>query len=326
MRFTRAAYLLLLSAFVCLAQPKLAGPAKLPSPKDVFGFNIGDDYQLVSYAQMEGYWKRLAEVSPRMKLVDIGPTSQGRRQWMAIISSPSNLEHLDEYKNISSRLAHAEGLTSTEAHELAKRGKAVVWIDGGLHASETVGAQQLIETYRARHGLFAVTGIMFNHESAYRPRRFVTRKITDNVAKIALGQLDCLMLGNIDAKRDWGFAREYVEGMWRMMQADQPDTYVLATGRTETVRNFVQLAFKAVGRDIVFSGEGEAEVGIDAASGKTLMRIDPRFYRPAEVDLLIGDASYARDKLGWAPQTSLEALCDMMVKADLRRNEAGASF
>ncbi len=180
--------------------------------------------------------------------------------------------------------------------------------------------------YRESYGIFGCSGILFNHESPLRGREFVTRKITDNVAKIALGQLDCLMLGNIDAKRDWGFAREYVEGMWRMMQADQPDTYVLATGRTETVRNFVQLAFKAVGRDIVFSGEGEAEVGIDAASGKTLMRIDPRFYRPAEVDLLIGDASYARDKLGWAPQTSLESLCDMMVKADLRRNEAGASF
>lgn len=180
--------------------------------------------------------------------------------------------------------------------------------------------------YRESYGIFGCSGILFNHESPLRGREFVTRKITDNVAKVALGQLDCLMLGNIDAKRDWGFAREYVDGMWRMMQADQPDTYVLATGRTETVRNFVQLAFKAVGRDIVFSGEGEAEVGIDAASGKTLMRIDPRFYRPAEVDLLIGDASYARDKLGWAPQTSLEALCDMMVKADLRRNEAGASF
>ena len=180
--------------------------------------------------------------------------------------------------------------------------------------------------YRESYGIFGCSGILFNHESPLRGREFVTRKITDNVAKIALGQLDCLMLGNIDAKRDWGFAREYVEGMWRMMQAHQPDTYVLATGRTETVRNFVQLAFKAVGRDIVFSGEGEAEVGIDAASGKTLMRIDSRFYRPAEVDLLIGDASYARDKLGWAPQTSLESLCDMMVKADLRRNEAGASF
>lgn len=180
--------------------------------------------------------------------------------------------------------------------------------------------------YRESYGIFGCSGILFNHESPLRGREFVTRKITDSVAKIALGQLDCLMLGNIDARRDWGFAREYVEGMWRMMQADEPDTYVLATGRTETVRDFVQLAFKAVGRDIVFSGEGEAEIGVDAASGETVMRIDPRFYRPAEVDLLIGDASYAREKLGWAPQTSLETLCEMMVQADLRRNEAGVSF
>ncbi len=180
--------------------------------------------------------------------------------------------------------------------------------------------------YRESYGIFGCSGILFNHESPLRGREFVTRKITDSVAKIALGQLDCLMLGNIDAKRDWGFAREYVEGMWRMMQADEPDTYVLATGRTETVRDFVQLAFKAVGRDIVFSGEGEAEIGVDAASGETVMRIDPRFYRPAEVDLLIGDASYAREKLGWAPQTSLETLCEMMVQADLRRNKAGVSF
>ncbi|MCC4231117.1 GDP-mannose 4,6-dehydratase [Sphingobium soli] len=180
--------------------------------------------------------------------------------------------------------------------------------------------------YRESYGIFGCSGILFNHESPLRGREFVTRKITDSVAKIALGQLDCLMLGNIDAKRDWGFAREYVEGMWRMMQADEPDTYVLATGRTETVRDFVQLAFKAVGRDIVFSGEGEAEIGVDAASGGTVMRIDPRFYRPAEVDLLIGDASYAREKLGWAPQTSLETLCEMMVQADLRRNKAGVSF
>lgn len=180
--------------------------------------------------------------------------------------------------------------------------------------------------YRESYGIFGCSGILFNHESPLRGREFVTRKITDTVAKIALGQLDCLMLGNIDAKRDWGFAREYVEGMWRMMQADEPDTYVLATGRTETVRNFVQRAFQAIGRTIVFSGEGEAETGVDADSGATLMRIDPRFYRPAEVDLLIGDASYAREKLGWMPQTSLETLCDMMVQADLRRNEAGVSF
>jgi GDPmannose 4,6-dehydratase len=180
--------------------------------------------------------------------------------------------------------------------------------------------------YRESYGIFGCSGILFNHESPLRGREFVTRKITDNVAKIALGKLDCLLLGNIDARRDWGFAKEYVEGMWRMLQADEPDTYVLATGRTETVRNFVRLAFRAAGRDIEFSGEGESEVGIDAATGRTLMRIDPRFYRPAEVDLLIGDAGYAREKLGWAPQTSLEQLCDMMVHADLRRNEAGISF
>jgi GDPmannose 4,6-dehydratase len=180
--------------------------------------------------------------------------------------------------------------------------------------------------YRESYGIFGCSGILFNHESPLRGREFVTRKITDNVAKIALGKLDCLLLGNIDARRDWGFAKEYVEGMWRMLQADEPDTYVLATGRTETVRNFVRLAFRAAGRDIEFSGEGESEVGIDAATGRTLMRIDPRFYRPAEVDLLIGDAGYARETLGWVPQTSLEQLCDMMVHADLRRNEAGISF
>lgn len=180
--------------------------------------------------------------------------------------------------------------------------------------------------HRESYGIFGCSGILFNHESPLRGREFVTRKITDSVAKIALGKLDCLTLGNIDAKRDWGFAKEYVEGMWRMLQADEPDTYVLATNRTETVRDFVRLAFKSTGVDIEFSGEGEQEVGVDSASGKTLMRIDPRFYRPAEVDLLIGDASYAREKLGWEPKTSLEQLCDMMVQADLRRNEAGASF
>ncbi|NWK95292.1 GDP-mannose 4,6-dehydratase [Sphingobium lactosutens] len=180
--------------------------------------------------------------------------------------------------------------------------------------------------HRESYGIFGCSGILFNHESPLRGREFVTRKITDSVAKIALGKLDCLALGNIDAKRDWGFAKEYVEGMWRMLQADEPDTYVLATNRTETVRDFVRLAFKSTGVDIEFSGEGEQEVGIDAASGKTLMRIDPRFYRPAEVELLIGDASYAKEKLGWEPKTTLEQLCDMMVQADLRRNEAGASF
>ena len=159
-----------------------------------------------------------------------------------------------------------------------------------------------------------------------RGREFVTRKITDSVAKIRLGKMECLALGNLDARRDWGFAREYVEGMWRMLQADAPDTYVLATNRTESVRDFARMAFKAAGIDLEFRGRNGDETAIDTASGKVVLRIDPRFYRPAEVDLLIGDPTKARETLGWAPQTSLEELCRMMVEADLRRNEAGFSF
>ena len=180
--------------------------------------------------------------------------------------------------------------------------------------------------YRESYGLFGSSGILFNHESPLRGREFVTRKITDSVAKIKLGTLDCVKLGNLDAKRDWGFAKEYVEGMWRMLQADEPDTFVLATNRTETVRDFVRMAFRAADIEVEFSGKDEQETAVDMATGKTVMQVDPRFYRPAEVDLLIGDAAKADEKLGWKPQTSLEELCRMMVEADLRRNETGFSF
>jgi GDPmannose 4,6-dehydratase len=187
-------------------------------------------------------------------------------------------------------------------------------------------AHWITVNYRESYGIHGSSGILFNHESPLRGREFVTRKITDSVAKIRLGKLDCLALGNIDAKRDWGFAREYVDGMWRMLQADEPDTFVLATNRTETVRDFVQMAFKAADYDVEFKGSAEDEVAIDVATGNTVMRIDPRFYRPAEVELLIGDPAKATEKLGWKPQTTLEELCRMMVEADLRRNRAGASF
>jgi GDPmannose 4,6-dehydratase len=180
--------------------------------------------------------------------------------------------------------------------------------------------------YRESYGIFASSGILFNHESPLRGREFVTRKITDTVAKIKLGQLDCMDLGNLDAKRDWGFAKEYVDGMWRMLQADEPDTFVLATNRTETVREFVRMAFKGAGITVDFKGSGEKETAIDLATGKTVMRINPRFYRPAEVDLLIGDPAKAQSKLGWAPKTTLEQLCQMMVEADLHRNKVGFSF
>ena len=180
--------------------------------------------------------------------------------------------------------------------------------------------------YRESYDIFGCSGLLFNHESPLRGREFVTRKITDGVAKIKLGQLDCLELGNLDAQRDWGFAKEYVEGMWRMLQADQPDTYVLATNRTSSVRDFVRMSFNSAGIDVAFTGENEQETAMDVATGKTVMRINPSFYRPAEVDLLIGDPTYAKTKLGWEPKTDLETLCQIMVEADLRRNQTGSSF
>lgn len=180
--------------------------------------------------------------------------------------------------------------------------------------------------YRESYDIFGASGILFNHESPLRGREFVTRKITDAVAKIQLGQLKTLELGNLDAKRDWGFAGEYVDGMWRMLQAAEPDTYILATNRTETVRDFVSMAFKAIGSTVEFSGQGENEVGRDSETGEVVVRVNPQFYRPAEVELLIGDPAKARDGLGWEPQVTLETLCEMMVAADLRRNKVGFSF
>ena len=180
--------------------------------------------------------------------------------------------------------------------------------------------------YRDAHGIFGTSGILFNHESPLRGKEFVTRKITDAVARIRLGKLDVLELGNLDARRDWGYAAEYVEGMWRMLQAPQAGTYVLATGRTESVRHFVELAFRAAGIEVAWRGSGVDESGVDATTGRQLVRVNPAYYRPAEVDLLMGDAAQATRVLGWRPRTSLEDLCRMMVEADLRRVERGVSF
>jgi len=180
--------------------------------------------------------------------------------------------------------------------------------------------------YRESYGIFGTSGILFNHESPLRGLEFVTRKITDGIAKIRLGKQEAIELGNLDAKRDWGYAKDYVDGMWRMLQAATPDTYVLATGRTQSVRDFVAMACKAAEIEVRFEGEGEEEHGIDAATGKTIVRVNPRFYRPAEVELLIGSPDKAKRELGWEPTTTLEELCRMMVKADLIRNAHGVSF
>lgn len=201
-------------------------------------------------------------------------------------------------------------------------------------------AHWMTVNYRESYGIFGASGILFNHESPLRGQEFVTRKITDSVAKIACGKQRTLELGNLDAKRDWGYAKEYVEGMWRMLQVAEPDTYVLATGRTETVRDFVRLAFRAIGVELEFSGVGVEEVGriasvrasstsdlkISLTPGLVIVTVNPKFYRPAEVELLIGDATKAKDKLGWVARTTLEELCAMMVEADLRRNRLGFSF
>ena len=180
--------------------------------------------------------------------------------------------------------------------------------------------------YRESYNIFGSSGILFNHESPLRGKEFVTRKITDAVAKIKLGMLDTLELGNLDAKRDWGYAKDYVEGMYLMLQAEKPDTYVLATGRTESVRDFVTMAFKAVDIELVFEGEEESEIALNKATGECVVRVNPKFYRPAEVELLIGDAAKAKSELGWKPKTTLEELCAMMVEADIERNNLGKSF
>lgn len=187
-------------------------------------------------------------------------------------------------------------------------------------------AHWMTVNYRESFGIFGASGILFNHESPLRGREFVTRKITDSVAKIKLGLLSGLELGNLNAKRDWGYAKDYVEGMYRIMQHETPETFVLATGRTETVRDFVTMAFKQVDIDLDWSGADLDEIGVDDRSGRTLVRINPRYHRPAEVDLLVGDSSKARAALGWETETTLEELCRIMVAADLRRNSAGYSF
>jgi GDPmannose 4,6-dehydratase len=172
--------------------------------------------------------------------------------------------------------------------------------------------------YREAYGMHASNGILFNHESPLRGETFVTRKITRAVAAIELGLQDCLYLGNLDANRDWGHARDYAAGMWLMLQQDEPDDYVLATGETHSVREFVERAFAEVGRTIEWSGKGEGETGRDAKSGAVLVKIDPRYFRPTEVDYLLGDPRKAHQKLGWRHQTAFEELVKEMVASDLK--------
>ena len=171
--------------------------------------------------------------------------------------------------------------------------------------------------YREAYNLFASNGILFNHESPRRGKNFVTRKITTGIADILKGKLDCLYLGNLDAKRDWGYAGDYVEAIWLILQQNQPDDFVVATGETHTVREFCELAFKIVGINLIWQGEGLNETGVDKDTGRVLVRVSEKFFRPAEVDLLLGDPTKAKTRLGWKPRVSFEELVEMMMKSDL---------
>lgn len=194
-------------------------------------------------------------------------------------------------------------------------------------------AYWIVVNYRESYGMYACNGILFNHESPRRGETFVTRKITRAVSRIEQGLQDKLYLGNLDAKRDWGFAGDYVELMWLMLQQDKPQDYVMATGVTTTIRDFVDMAFKEVNREILWEGQGVDEIGKDKATGEVLVQVDPRYFRPAEVDLLIGDPTKAKTELGWEPKVQLPELVKMMMdhdlteaKRDLHLKDGGFSF
>ena len=186
------------------------------------------------------------------------------------------------------------------------------------YAISKMFAHWMTVSYREAYGMFACSGILFNHESPLRGYEFVTRKITRAVARIKLGLQDELVLGNLDAKRDWGYAKEYVEAMWLMLQQDDPDDYVIATGEAHSVREFVEAGFRKVDIDIEWSGEGVDAIGVDCDTGKTVVKVNPEFFRPAELDIVLGDCTKAKDKLGWSPTTTFKELVEMMVEHDLK--------
>ncbi|MDT0554164.1 GDP-mannose 4,6-dehydratase [Urechidicola vernalis] len=246
----------------------------------------------------------------------------------ANITGVGALNLLEAIRAINPKIKFYQASTSEmfgKVHEIPQS-ESTPFYPRSPYGSAKVFAHWSTINYRESYDIFASSGILFNHESPLRGKEFVTRKISDSVAKIMLGKQDKIELGNIDAKRDWGYAKEYVDGMYRMLQADKPDTFVLSTNQTQTVRDFVNLAFKVIDVDLVWKGKDVNEVGIDAKSGKTLVSINPKFYRPTEVDLLIGDASKAEEVLGWKAKTSLDDLCELMVKKDIERNKNGSTF
>ncbi|MDP2865451.1 MAG: GDP-mannose 4,6-dehydratase, partial [Elusimicrobiota bacterium] len=203
----------------------------------------------------------------------------------------------------------------------AQRNETTAFYPRSPYAVAKLYAHWITVNYRQVYGMHANCGILFNHESPLRGEEFVTRKITAAAARIKKGLLDKVAVGNLDARRDWGYAKEYVEAMWLMLQQPKADDYILATGKTHTVREFIEAAFAAAGFKLKWKGKGLGEKGLDAKTGKTLVEVSKEFYRPAEVDLLVGDASKARTKLGWTPKTEFASLVELMVDAEFKRLE-----
>jgi len=202
---------------------------------------------------------------------------------------------------------------------VAPQNEKTPFVPRSLYGIAKLYAFLAVAHYRQAYQLFACNGILFNHESPRRGEGFVSRKIVLAVVRIHLGLQDQLVLGNLDAKRDWGYAKDFVEGMWAVLQQDLPEDYVLATGEATTVRTFVELAFLEVGREIIWQGEGVHEVGIDCVTGKIVVKVSPDFFRPDEDNVLVGDASKAMQNLGWFAQTSLQELVRIMVKSDAEK-------
>jgi len=246
----------------------------------------------------------------------------------AAITGIGPVHLLEAIRTVNSKIRFYQASTSEmfgEVQEIPQK-ESTPFYPRSPYGVAKLYAHWMTINYRESYGIFGCSGILFNHESPLRGQEFVTRKITNAVARISLEQQDVLELGNMDAKRDWGFAKDYIEGMYLMLQADKPDTYVLATNRTETVRDFVTMSFKAVGIGLDWKGQAENETATNKLTGKVVVKVNPKFYRPAEVALLIGEPEKAKKELGWEPKTTLEELCSMMVEADVRRNKAGTSF
>ncbi|HOZ29479.1 MAG TPA: GDP-mannose 4,6-dehydratase [Bacteroidales bacterium] len=242
-------------------------------------------------------------------------------EYTAEVDGVGTLRFLDAIKETGLKIKFYQASTSElygKVQEIPQTEKTPFYPRSPYGAAKLY-AYWIVVNYREAYNLFACNGILFNHESERRGKTFVTRKITVAVSKIMTGQLDMLLLGNLDAKRDWGYAPEYVEGMWRILQADKPDDYVLATGETHTVREFVEESFKVLGEEIEWKGKGIDEQGLLKSNGKAVVGINPRYFRPTEVDLLIGNPAKAKEKLKWEPKTTFKELVKLMVKSDYEK-------